>query len=491
MVWETIIGIEIHAELKTNSKIFCNCPTKFGAEKNKNTCPVCIGLPGTLPRLNKETIHLAIKAGLSFNCKINNFSKMDRKNYFYPDTPKAYQVSQNDKPICFDGFVDINKGADCVNRIRINRIHIEEDAGKLVHLEREPHTLIDYNRAGIPLIEIVSEPDLRSPTEAVEYVKAIKNILMYQEISDCRMEEGSLRCDANISIRKKGEYKLNTKVELKNINSFKELQKALENEEQRQKELYINNQMDKVMQETRRWDSVKGKTISMRKKEESQDYRYFPEPDIPIITIDKSWINCIKKQLSEFPNERKIRYINNYRLKEKDAELLTSDKALGNYFEKIVASGADPKTTVNWILGDFLKLLKANEISVDQVLIKESDFAELINLIKREDISQKIGKVVFKIMFLTGKRPKVIIEEKGLKQIKNKDALEKIVNEVLTSNTNPVNDYYEGKTQAIGYLMGQIMKETNGQANPQLSKELLLLKLSCKEYLPIHNNDEQ
>lgn len=475
MSWETIIGIEVHTELNTKTKIFCGCSTHFGAAPNENTCPVCLGLPGTLPVLNEEVVNLAIKAGLALNCEINLVNKMDRKNYFYPDLPKAYQISQYDMPICTNGYVDIEvEGVK--KRIRINRIHIEEDAGKLIHSEEEPYSFIDYNRVGVPLLEIVSEADMRSPQEAVAYVKALKAVLQYAEISDCRMEQGSLRCDANISLRPFGQETFNAKVEIKNMNSFKELQKALEKEEKRQRELYTFGEGHKVIQETRRWDSGKGRTVSMRSKEDAHDYRYFPEPDLPPIFLREAQVEAIRAHLPELPGEKTKRFIEQYQLTEKEVEILVGSKALAEFFEGVITKGAAPKTVANWVLGDLLRLMKDQE--EEAIPVDQGDFVTLLQLIDSGEISLKIGREVFGEMFRTGKTPKEIIEEKGLTQISGEDALLKVVEEVLAANPQSIEDYHAGKKQALGYLMGQVMKATQGQANPPVAKALLEERLN-------------
>ncbi|KAB3532471.1 Asp-tRNA(Asn)/Glu-tRNA(Gln) amidotransferase subunit GatB [Alkaliphilus serpentinus] len=477
MLWETIIGMEIHAELETKSKIFCSCPTEFGAPPNHHTCPICLGLPGTLPVMNQEVITLAIKAGLALNCEINLYSKMDRKNYFYPDLPKAYQISQYDLPICKDGWIEIDVEGE-KKEIRINRIHIEEDAGKLIHLEDEPNSLIDYNRVGVPLIEIVSEADLRSPKEAVAYVKALKAILEYAGISDCRMEQGSLRCDANISVRNHGQKELNSKVEIKNMNSFKELLKAMEKEEKRQLELYQFGEGHKVIQETRRWDSGKGRTIPMRSKEDAHDYRYFPEPDLKPIILQEAMVKEIGDTLPELPHEKTIRFKGDYGLTDKELEILVGDKALATFYEATVAKAGEPKAVANWVLGDLLRLLKEKEIDSYAIPVEPETLGSLIQLVDEGRISGKIAKEVFEEMFYTGKKPLEIIEEKGLKQISGEAELEAIIDKVLASNPQSVEDFRDGKKQALGYLMGQVMKETGGQANPKTAKELLEGKLS-------------
>lgn len=476
MSYETIIGLEIHAELNTKSKFFCSCSTEFGAKPNANTCPICLGLPGTLPVLNEEVVNLAIKAGTALNCEINKLNKMDRKNYFYPDLPKAFQTSQYDLPICSGGSVEID-AEGTKKTIRLNRIHIEEDAGKLVHLEHESTSLIDYNRVGVPLIEIVSEPDLRSPLEAVTFLRTLKSILEYSEISDCRMEQGSLRCDANISLRKYGEEKLNTKVELKNINSFKELQKALEKEEARQRELYTFGEEYKIKQETRRWDSGKGRTVPMRSKEDAHDYRYFPEPDLMPIIIKEEQIESIKSTLPEMPAKKKERFLQQYRLTEKEAAIIVDDKTLSHFYEEVITEGTNPKTAANWLLGDILRLLKEKELSSDKLPIQPRALHELLTFIETGKISNTAGKEVFEEMFNTGKTSEEIIKAKGLSQISDTKELEIIINEILDSNLDSIESIKIGKNQAVGFLMGQLMKASKGKANPKVAKELLDLKI--------------
>lgn len=478
MSYETVIGLEIHAELSTKTKIFCNCSTEFGAKPNDHTCPICMGLPGTLPVLNEEVVHLAVKAGEALNCKINKLNKMDRKNYFYPDLPKAYQISQFDLPICGEGYVEIHT-KDGMRKIRLNRIHIEEDAGKLVHMEYEPYSLIDYNRVGVPLIEIVSEPDMRSPEEAVEFMKTLRAILQYANISDCRMDQGSMRCDANISLREFGKEEYNTKVEIKNINSFKELQKALEKEEKRQKELYDFGEGFRIKQETRRWDAGKGKTVTMRTKEDANDYRYFPEPDIIPIVIKDELIKSVNEEMPELPVDRTKRFKEQYELTDKEIEILVEDKALSDYFEKVVALGAESKTTSNWMLGDMLRLMRETEKDSKNIPVAPENLKELFDMIKGKAISNTAAKEVFEEMFKTSKEPKVIVEEKGLSQISDTSALEKIVDEVLENNEKSVEDYKAGKVQAIGYLVGQVMKASKGKANPPVVKEILEGKLKA------------
>ncbi|MBL4930741.1 Asp-tRNA(Asn)/Glu-tRNA(Gln) amidotransferase subunit GatB [Clostridium paridis] len=484
MSLETIIGLEIHAELKTKSKIFCSCSTEFGAEPNHNTCPICLGIPGTLPVLNEEVIKLAIKAGISLNCEINKLSKMDRKNYFYPDLPKAYQISQFDIPICSGGYVEISINGK-TKKIKLNRIHIEEDAGKLVHLEADGVSLIDYNRVGIPLIEIVTEPDFRSPEEAVIFLKELRSILQYGEISDCRMEQGSMRCDANISIRKLGDTALNTKVEIKNINSFKELQKALEKEEKRQNALYSLGEQLEIKQETRRWDSTRGETIPMRSKEDAHDYRFFPEPDLLPIIITQEQINSIKRSIPEMPREKKTRFISEYGLTEREIDIILDNKELASFYEETVALGTNSKTAANWILGDMLRLLKEVDDEADlftSIKVTPKALYDLIKLIEDGKISSTTGRDVLDEIFKTGMSATEIVNSKGLFQISNTYELEQIITEVLDTNPQSISDFTSGKTQASGFLMGQVMKLSKGKANPKLAKEMLYIKLKerCK-----------
>lgn len=474
---ETVIGLEIHAELKSKTKIFCSCSTKFGAKPNENTCPICTGVPGTLPVLNEEVVNLAIKAGTALGCKINKFNKMDRKNYFYPDLPKNYQTSQFDKPICGEGLVEYDYEGKHV-KVRINRIHIEEDAGKLVHVEGEPISLIDYNRVGVPLAEIVSEPDMRSVGEAVEFLRRLKSILEYAGVSDCRMEQGSLRCDANISLRPVGSKEYGTKVELKNINSFRELEKALKKEEKRQRELINFNEGYKIVQETRRWDAAKGKTISMRSKEQAHDYRYVVEPDLPPVILYDEQISGIKNSLPEMPDQKKERFLNEYKLTEKEVEILISDIVLAKFFEGVVKEGVTPKIAANWILGDILRILKEKKIESEEMTLDSVNFAKLLKVVDEGKISNNIGREVLEEIFDENRDPMKIIEEKGIMQISSADELEKMIDEVIAANPQSIEDYNAGKKQAAGFLMGQVMKKSQGKANPKVCKALIDEKLS-------------
>lgn len=476
--YETVIGLEVHVELKTNTKIFCHSCTEFGGEPNTHVCPVCLGMPGVLPVFNKKVLEYAIKVGLALNCSIAEFSKFDRKNYYYPDLPKNYQISQFDLPIAEHGYLNINLGND-VKKIGITRVHMEEDAGKLVHqgsITTSPYSMVDYNRTGVPLVEIVSEPDISSPEEARAYLEKLKAIIQYTDVSNCKMEEGSLRCDANISVRPAGSSKLGTKTEIKNMNSFKALQRALEYEVQRQIE--VLEEGGRIVQETRTWDDVKGITISMRSKEQAHDYRYFPDPDLVPMVIDPKWVNEIKASLPELPDQRKARYIAEYGLPDYDASVITSSKELADFFEECLSTGyANPKTLGNWIMGDLLRLLNVNGLEINQCNIKPQQLSDMLKMIDRGTISGKIAKKVFEEMFESGKNPEIIVKEKGLVQISDEGAISSIVDEVLASNAKVVDDYRSGKEKALGFLVGQVMKATRGKANPALVNKMLKEKI--------------
>ncbi len=475
MNYEAVIGLEVHAELLTKTKIFCNCTTEFGGEPNTHVCPVCLGLPGTLPVLNKKVVEYAVKAGLALNCEISKFSKMDRKNYFYPDLPKAYQISQYDLPLCKNGYVEIETSDGAKKKIGLTRIHIEEDAGKLMH-ENVDGSLVDYNRTGVPLIEIVSEPDMSTPEEAYLYLTKLKSVLEYSEVSDCKMQEGSLRVDTNVSVRPAGSKEFGTKIELKNLNSFKAVQKALEYEIKRQIKLLENGET--IVQETRRWNEQKGITESMRSKEEAHDYRYFPDPDLVPIIVSDEWKEEIRKSLPEMPEHKKERFVTQYGIPEYDASVITSSKPLADFFEKCVLEYSSAKTVSNWIMGEMMRLLKETGKEVEEVLIKPHQMASLLNLIDNGTITGSIAKTVFEEMFATGKNPEEIVEEKGLKQLSNEDELREIALKVIEDNPKSVEDYKNGKDKAIGFLVGQIMKATKGKANPQLANKILLEELS-------------
>ncbi|HTL48166.1 MAG TPA: Asp-tRNA(Asn)/Glu-tRNA(Gln) amidotransferase subunit GatB [Verrucomicrobiae bacterium] len=477
--YEPVIGLEVHTQLDTKSKIFCSCSTRFGCEPNQNTCPTCMGMPGSLPVLNEEALRLGIKVGLALNCKISERLKFDRKNYFYPDLPKAYQISQFDMPVNGPGWLMIElKGADgglVERKIRVHRAHLEEDAGKLLHEGIEGASLVDFNRAGVPLLEIVSEPDLRSPEEAYAYLTALKAILQYLEVSDCNMEEGSLRCDANVSIRKKGETKLGTKAEVKNLNSFKAVQKAIQYEIERQAAMLDNG--ERVVQETRLWNDDKGQTFLMRSKEEAHDYRYFPEPDLVPFTLSAETVEAIRKTLPELPAARAARLAKNYGLSAYDAAVLVQEKPLANYFEDCLKSKANPKMVSNWIQSELLALLNLNKLTIENSPVKAEALAGLIALIENNTINGKIAKDVLPLMFETGKPAGEIVKEKGWVQVTDTKFIEEIADGVIEANPKSVTDFRAGKNQALGFLVGQVMKASQGKANPKLANEILVKKL--------------
>jgi len=476
MEFDAVIGLEVHVQLNTNSKIFCSCSTQFGAQANTQVCPVCLGLPGVLPILNKEVLKKAIQAGLALHCKIASYSKFDRKNYFYPDLPKAYQISQYDKPICYDGYIEIVTG-NGIKRIGITRLHMEEDAGKNIHSEDSDYKVsyVDFNRTGVPLIEIVSEPDINTPDEAYQYLQNLRSILKYIEVSDCNMEEGSLRCDVNVSLKPKGAKEFGQKVEIKNLNSFRSVKLALEYEIERQKKMLLQD--EKIVQETRLWDADRNTTYSMRSKEEAHDYRYFPEPDLPPIEISKDFIEQLKNELPELPHEKRIRFMQQYGLPEYDAQVLTATKQLASYYEAVVGDGAQPKKASNWIMSEVLAKIDDPEF-IDSFNVKPKDLAMLLKRIDDATISGKIAKTVFEEMLATGKNPDTIINEKGLRQVTDTGAIESIIDEVIKNNPKSVEDYKNGKDKALKFLIGQVMKESKGKANPQMVNDILIKKLS-------------
>jgi aspartyl-tRNA(Asn)/glutamyl-tRNA(Gln) amidotransferase subunit B len=475
--YETVIGLEVHVELKTNTKIFCDSSTEFGAEPNTHVCPVCLGLPGVLPVLNRQVLEFGIRAALALNCEVARFSKFDRKNYYYPDLPKNYQISQYDLPLAQWGHLDIETGQG-TKRIGITRIHMEEDAGKLVHqgtIATTPYSLVDYNRTGVPLLEIVSEPDLRSTDEAKAYLEKIKSIIQYTGVSDCKMEEGSLRCDANISLRPTGSTVLGTKAEIKNMNSFKALYKALEYEVKRQ--ISTLQQGGRIVQETRTWDEAKGVTLSMRSKEEAQDYRYLPDPDLVPMVIERELVARIKADLPELPDARRQRYVTEFGLSPYDAMVLTDTRELADYFEKCVTLYPNAKTVGNWVMGDLSRLVNIAHLDIIDCPVRPHQLAAMLKMIDDGTISGKIAKTVFEEMFATGKDPVAIVKEKGLVQITDEGALDAIVEQVLSGNPKSVEDYRAGKEKALGFLVGQVMKATRGKANPELVNRLLKSKL--------------
>jgi|LSQX01.2.fsa_nt_gb aspartyl-tRNA(Asn)/glutamyl-tRNA(Gln) amidotransferase subunit B len=476
--YETVIGLEVHVELATKTKIFCSCPTDFGSAPNTNVCPVCLAMPGTLPVLNKKAVEYAIKAALALNCHIPSYAKFDRKNYFYPDLPKAYQISQYDLPLAVNGYLEIE--CDGVKRrIGINRVHLEEDAGKLVHSEFGDYSLADYNRGGVPLIEIVTEPDLRSPVEAKAFLEKLKSIMLYTGVSDVKMEEGSLRCDANISLRPAGADYFGVRTEIKNMNSFRAVQRGLEYEEQRH--LEILSAGGELVQETRRWDEDKGVTYAMRSKEEAEDYRYFPDPDLVPVIVDEAWVEEIRKSLPEMPEERRQRYMAEWGLSSYDAEVITASKAMADFFEAVMADYHDAKTAANWMMGEIAKHLNAAGIEINESRLTPAHLLELLKLVDEGTISGKIAKTVFAEVFASGKMPAEIVKEKGLVQITDEDAIAAIVDRVIKENPKPVTDYREGKAKALGFLVGQVMKLSRGKANPELANRLLRERLDSQQ----------
>ncbi|WP_284644270.1 Asp-tRNA(Asn)/Glu-tRNA(Gln) amidotransferase subunit GatB [Paenibacillus silviterrae] len=469
--YETVIGLEVHVELHTNSKIFCGCKASFGASPNTHTCPVCLGHPGVLPVLNKQAVEYAMKAAMALNCQVATETKFDRKNYFYPDSPKAYQISQYDKPVGEHGWIDIEVNGE-TKRIGITRVHLEEDAGKLTHVDGGYASLVDLNRCGTPLIEIVSEPDLRSPEEARAYLEKLRAIMLYCDVSDVKMEEGSLRCDANISLRPYGQQEFGTKAELKNMNSFRGVQRGLEYEEWRQADVLDSG--GKVVQETRRWDEAQGKTLSMRSKEQAHDYRYFPDPDLVKLHIDEDWKARVRASIPELPDARKSRYVSEYGLPSYDAEVITSSMKVADFFEESLNYTKDAKAVANWIMGDLLGYLNANNLELSDVKITGQGLGEMIGLMEKGTISSKIAKTVFKSMLETGKAPQQIVEEQGLVQISDEGAIKAVVEQVVANNPQSVADFKAGKDKAIGFLVGQVMKETKGKANPGLVNKLIV-----------------
>ena len=474
MKLEPVIGLEVHAQLKTKTKIFCACSTSFGAPPNTHTCPVCLGMPGVLPVLNKKVVEYALRMALATGCRISGESRFARKNYFYPDLPKGYQISQYELPLAEHGFVDVEVNGS-INRIGITRIHMEEDAGKLGHDPHRPFSMVDFNRTGVPLIEIVSEPDIRSPEEAGAYLRQLRSVVRYLNICDGNLEEGSFRCDANVSIRPKGSTTLGTRTELKNLNSFKHVEKALQYEINRQKEIILDG--GQVVQQTRLWNPDKNQTTSMRGKEEAHDYRYFPDPDLLPLVIDKEWIKGIKDSLPELPEEKKNRFMEEHGLPSYDAALLTSDQELADYFEQCVRIYPQPKQISNWVMGSLLGLLNAQGKTIDASPVSPENLADLLVLVEDGKISGKMAKTVFDEMAATGKPAQQIVKEKGLAQITDADALENIVLKIITDNPKEVDAYKGGKTKLLGFFVGQVMKETRGQANPKLVNEILKREL--------------
>ena len=484
--YEAIIGLETHCQLNTKSKIFCSCPTNFDSPPNTNVCPICLGYPGVLPVLNQEVLASAVKLGLAIDGKITPHSKFDRKQYFYPDLPKNYQISQYDLPIVEQGQLEIeivDKKTKEVSRkiIGITRLHMEEDAGKLVHagserLSGSTHSLVDFNRTGVPLLEIVSEPDLRTGAEAAEYAQELRRLVRYLGISDGNMQEGSLRCDVNISVRKKGTKKFGTKVEIKNMNSFSAIQKAIEYEIDRQIEAIENGEL--IVQETRLWEEATQRTISMRKKEGSSDYRYFPEPDLPPLEVSPEQLKAWAEELPELPARKRRRYEEEFGLSAYDARVLTDDRTVAEYFETAVIAGANAKLVANWISQDIAAYLNNNKLTITEIALQASDLAELVKLIETGTISGKIAKEILPELLTQGGSPKALVEKKGLIQISDTSAIEKLIEEIIASHPSELEKFRSGKTNLKGFFVGQVMKKSGGKADPKLTSQILDQKLS-------------
>ena len=470
MEYEPVIGLEIHAQLLTDAKIFCGCSTKFGAAPNTHTCPVCLGMPGVLPVLNRKVVAFMIRMALATHCRINPECTFARKNYFYPDLPKGYQISQYAQPPAEHGWIEVEIDGG-KKRIGITRIHMEEDAGKLMHDEHKPLSFVDLNRTGVPLIEIVSEPDIRSAEEAAACLRRLHETLVYLEICDGNMEEGSFRCDANVSLRPKGSEAFGTRTELKNMNSFRNVQRALEYEIKRQQ--YVLEGGGQVVQETRLWDDTAGATHSMRGKEEAHDYRYFPDPDLVPVVIDETWIADIQKGLPELPLEKRERFVRDYRIPSYDAAVLTTSRALADYYEEVVRLSKEPKPASNWVMGDVLRFLNEEKRDIRDCPIRPESLAEMIRLIQDGTISGKMAKEVSEAMYRTGRSPREIIAEKGLVQITDEDALRKTIAEIIGGNPAQVEQYRSGREKVFGFFVGQVMKATQGKANPRLINDLL------------------
>ena len=477
MKYETVIGLEVHVQIKTKTKIFCSCSTEFGSPPNENTCPICLGMPGVLPVLNKRFLESSMRACLATHCTIEPMNRFARKNYFYPDLPKGYQISQFELPLGTNGYININVDGT-KKRIGLTRIHMEEDAGKLIHGEnsgRPGKSYVDFNRTGVPLCEVVSEPDMRSAEEARAYLNELKSILEYTGVSDCNMEEGSLRCDANVSIRPVGQKEFGTRAELKNLNSFKFIQKAIEYEVDRQTKLL--DQGDTVKQETRLYDADRNETFPMRSKEEAHDYRYFPDPDLVPIMIDEAWVEELRKTIPELPEQKRERFVKSYKIPEYDTGVLTSSKPLADYFEQCTALFPQPKTISNWMMGDLLRELKKDGRNIVDCPVSPSALVDLLKLIESGTISGNIAKGIFEEMYQTQKSAGSIVEEKGLKQITDSSAIEKIVAEVLQANPSQVEEFKGGKEKVLGFLVGQVMKASKGKANPAMVNKLLKKKM--------------
>ena len=475
MIYEVVIGVEVHAQLRTKTKMFCGCGTTFGRSANSQTCPVCLGLPGTLPVINRAAVEMAVRAGLALNCTIGANNQFDRKNYFYPDLPKGYQISQYESPICEHGWIEIAVG-DSKKRVKIRRAHLEEDAGKNVHETGTSGSRVDLNRAGTPLLEIVTEPDMRSADEVVAYLKGLRDILMYLDVCDGNMDEGSFRCEPNLSLRPLGQKEFGTKVELKNINSFKFVKDAVEYEIKRQTK--VLSEGGKIFQETRLWNLERGETAVMRSKEEAHDYRYFPDPDLVPLKLDKEWIEGLRGSVPELPAARVSRFVREYGLPEYDAGVLTVSKGIADYFEACVTLFNQPKTVSNWVMGELTRELNLSGTEIAASPVTPERLVALLQLVEKGTVSLKVAREIFPELYRSGKTPEQIVQEKGLTQVSDEGALDKIIDEVLTKNPAQVAQFKEGKQQVLGFLVGQVMKASGGKANPGKVNELLKKKFS-------------
>ena len=473
--YETVIGLEVHVELATKTKIFCGCSTQFGGAPNTHTCPVCTGMPGSLPVLNRQVVEYALAVGLAANCQINQYCKFDRKNYFYPDNPQNYQISQLYLPICHDGWVEIETPSGTKKRVGIHEIHMEEDAGKLIHDEWEDCSLVDYNRSGVPLIEIVSEPDMRSAEEVIAYLEKLRSTLQYLGVSDCKMQEGSLRCDVNLSVRPAGSQELGTRTEMKNLNSFKAIARAIEYEAKRQIELIEEGK--RVVQETRRWDENKDATFAMRSKENAQDYRYFPEPDIPPLEIGEDYLERLRKEQPEMAEAKMARYQADWGLPAYDTQMLTGQKALADFFESAVALGTPPKQAANWIMGEVLRRLSADGLEAKDMALTPRTLARLIELVQEGKLNRNTAVRVFDAVFADDGDVDAYVKEHGLEQVSDAGLVGSVVDKVLAANPKSIQDFKAGKEKAFGFLVGQVMRELKGQASPQVVNQALREKL--------------
>jgi aspartyl-tRNA(Asn)/glutamyl-tRNA(Gln) amidotransferase subunit B len=475
MTFETVIGVEVHAQLRTNSKMFCGCGTTFGLSANSQTCPVCLGLPGSLPVINRTAVEMAVRAGLALNCTIAANNRFARKNYFYPDLPKGYQISQYESPICEHGWIEVRDSGGEATRIRIRRAHLEEDAGKNIHETGTSGSRVDLNRAGTPLLEIVTEPDMHSAEEVVAYLKGLREILMYLDVCDGNMEEGSFRCEPNLSLRPSGQKEFGTKVELKNINSFKYVKDAVEYEIKRQTKVLTEG--GKICQETRLWNIERGETAVMRSKEEAHDYRYFPDPDLVPLKLDQAWIDGFRSRLPELPAVRTKRFVSDYGLPEYDATILTASKGMADYFESCVKQCSQPKTVSNWVMGELTRELNNSGTDISASPVTPERLVSLLQMVDKGVISLKVAREIFPELYSSGKAPEQIVQERGLTQVSDEGALEQIITEVLNKNPAQVAQFKEGKQQVLGFLVGQVMKTSGGKANPGKVNELLRKKL--------------